>query len=225
MGPTPVIKVQISSDANLGLTRRGVILQIDVFIFHGSPQAFGENIVQCPPLAIHTDLRPCRLDQAQVLRAGEMTPLVTIDDVPMGGEAGHTLAMINPSSIESISFTKRINVLYGSQGNAGVISVYLKKGASISDVTPDFQRIKIPGYSSPHVFRSPDYDDARNDKDTIDFRATIYWNPRVTTNRFGSKTVSFFAADLPGKYRIIAEGITADGKPVRAEAYIEVHRE
>jgi hypothetical protein len=153
-------------------------------------------------------------------------PLVTIDDVPMGGDAGTTLSMINPASIESISFTKRLNVLYGSQGNAGVISVYLKKGVSADAFTKDFQSIKVPGYSPSHRFRFPDYNDSKTDKSLVDFRSTIYWNPRVETRGdLASKPISFFAADLPGKYRIIAEGVTAEGEPVRGEVFIEIVNE
>ncbi|MBI1769686.1 MAG: carboxypeptidase-like regulatory domain-containing protein [Bacteroidetes bacterium] len=157
-------------------------------------------------------------------------PLLMINDVPLTSSPdvniGSTLAMINPASIESISFTKRLNVLYGSQGNAGVISVYLKKGVSLTEVTPDFQTIKIGGYSSPHTFRFPDYDDFKNNKDAVDYRATIYWNPQVET-RSGREpiTISFFAADLPGKYRVVAEGVTEEGEVVRGEAYIEIENE
>lgn len=153
-------------------------------------------------------------------------PLLTVDDVPMGGDAGATLSMINPSSIESISFTKRLNVLYGSQGNAGVIAVYLKKGVSDDAFTKDFQSVKVPGYSLSHKFLFPDYDDVKTDKSLVDFRSTIYWNPHVeTTGGLVSKPVTFFAADLPGRYRIIVEGVTSEGEPVRGEAYIEIVKE
>jgi hypothetical protein len=42
-----------------------------------------------------------------------------------------------------------------------------------------------------------------------DYHSTLYWNPNVSTNPdTGTATLSFFAADLPGEYRIVMEGVT-----------------
>ena len=153
------------------------------------------------------------------------SPLVTLNDVPLGGNAGDILAMINPSSIESIGFTKRINVMYGSQGASGVISIYTKTGFLGEDlkVTPNFQTLKIQGYSRSREFRFPDYDDKATDLKMADYRSTIYWNPDVRTDgKTGTTSISFFAADLQGKYRIVAEGITQNGEPIRGVYFLEV---
>ncbi len=150
-------------------------------------------------------------------------PLVTIDEVPTAGEAGQTLAQINPASIESISITKRINVLYGSQGANGVISIYLKKGLLATQITPNFQSLKVAGYSTFRPYRSPDYDDHNIDVTVADYRSTIFWAPEVITNTLtGRSEVSFFAADLSGQYRVVVEGLNSDGNPVRAVSFIKI---
>lgn len=160
-------------------------------------------------------------------------PLVTVDDVPLNNanpdseeanSAGTILASIDPNTVESIEFTKRLSVLYGSQGVNGVISVYTKKGTSGAfSSPPNFQKIKVTGYSRPRPFRYPDYDDPQTERSQGDYRSTIYWNPNVMTDsKTGYAKISFFSADLPGLYRVVAEGVTQDGEPVRYEHYFKV---
>lgn len=151
---------------------------------------------------------------------GTGQPLVTINDVPMAGDAATVLQTIDYNTIESIEFTSRLNSLYGEQGQNGVIAVYTKSGAAIDNTDPNFQTIKLPGYSKTRKFQAPEYD-GKQESSLADYRATIYWNPDVKLGNSGA-TVSFFAADLPGLYRVIVEGVTRDGKPVRGETLITI---
>ncbi len=41
--------------------------------------------------------------------------------------------------------------------------------------------------------------------------ACLYWNPDIRTDDEGRAEISFSASDVPGKYRIVVEGISADG--------------
>jgi len=154
-------------------------------------------------------------------------PLVVIDNVPLGGDAAQTLSMINPNDVESIGFSRRINVLYGSQGAAGVISVNLKKGEfGNSVILPNFSQLKLFGYSPSNKWLSPDYPDSKVDTRVGDYRSTVYWNREVVTNTLtGTVTMLFFAADLPSKYRIIVEGVTQSGEQVRCSFLMDVGRD
>jgi hypothetical protein len=150
-------------------------------------------------------------------------PLVTINDVPMGGSAYDIISSINPSTVKSIEITKRINVLFGSQGANGVIAIYTKQGASEEDlnVTPNFLRLEIAGYSSLRKFNEPDYE-SKIDKFQADYRSTLYWNPNVASDTQGKATISFYAADLSSRYRIVIEGINKFGEPVRSVHFVDV---
>lgn len=171
-------------------------------------------------------------------------PLVLIDGIPVGGRApvfennkmvdagdtfGDRIAMLDVSMIERIEVTTRVNSLYGEAGRHGVIAIFTKAGASnrlshLQDVkTVDVY--KVSGYSSSRTFKAPDYESPTTDKEKPDYRSTIYWNPKLVTDDSGTCHVSFFAADLPGRYRIIVEGITEYGKPFRAESFILVDNE
>ena len=151
--------------------------------------------------------------------------LVMLNDVPLGGSVESTLFSINPETVESIEFTNRINVLYGSFGGSGVLSIYTKQGVTEENlkVAPNFKAIKIAGYSSFRKFRFPSYEDRDKDSSKADYRSTIYWNPDIVADiKTGMASISFFAADLPGKYRIIAEGVLKNGEPMRCVYFVTV---
>lgn len=149
-------------------------------------------------------------------------PMVTINDIPMAGDAGTILQTIDFNTIESIEFTKRLNSLYGSQGANGVISVYTKTGMSVDNTDPNFQTIKLPGFSRTRPFQAPDHGTSKNDG-PADYRSTLYWNPEVTTDEAtGTARISFFASDLAGLYRVVVEGVTSEGRPVRAEIFLPI---
>lgn len=176
------------------------------------------------------EVRPY-IPSLQFTRAGMQSvqnqggPLLTINDVVMGGDAAQTLSLINPNTVESIGFTKRINVLYGVQGNAGVISVYLKEGASDADpVSPNYKELSVFGYSKTNKWLGPDYDNLQVDHSIGDYRSTIYWNPEIAIIRnAGETTLSFFAADLESTYRIEVQGVALDGSLIRVVSHVIVN--
>ncbi|MBK7653350.1 MAG: TonB-dependent receptor plug domain-containing protein [Flammeovirgaceae bacterium] len=152
-------------------------------------------------------------------------PLVTVNDVPMAGDPAQTLSMINPNNVESIGFTKRVNVLYGSQGAFGVISIFLKNGISEQTQTaPNYRTLTIFGYSKPGKWIGPDYDNSKVDHSAGDYRSTIYWNPEIAIDKnTGDKTFSFFAADLESTYRIEVWGVARDGSLIHFVYHVMVN--
>ncbi|MBI3217987.1 MAG: carboxypeptidase-like regulatory domain-containing protein [Bacteroidetes bacterium] len=157
-------------------------------------------------------------------------PMVMINDVPVSpgsspdggpGNAGSVLAMIDPRTVKSIGFTKRINVLYGTQGANGVISVYTKQDISSFNAPANFQRVQVAGFNRERQLLFPDYTTS-TETSIPDYRSTIYWNPHFITDENGRATVSFFSADLPGIYHVVIEGITSENKPIHADYYFEV---
>jgi uncharacterized protein YfaS (alpha-2-macroglobulin family) len=57
-----------------------------------------------------------------------------------------------------------------------------------------------------------------------DFRNVLYWSPEVITNENGKQTVEFYTSDLPGKYVVVVQGITANGIAESATTAIEVKK-
>jgi hypothetical protein len=153
--------------------------------------------------------------------------LVTLNDVAISGDRpAEFLADIDPNTVKSVAFTTRLVPSYGSQGAFGVLSIYTKTGLSkeaLASAPSNFQAIQIPGYNRPRKFKAPEYSGEKSDT-KIDYRSTLYWNPEVITNDEGEASVSFYASDLPGRYHVVAEGVTENGEPIRSEYYIEVGR-
>ena len=60
-------------------------------------------------------------------------------------------------------------------------------------------------------FYSPQYDNPHTNQKMADLRSTIYWNPNIITDKDGKASFSYFNADGKGTYRVVIEGIDADG--------------
>ncbi len=149
--------------------------------------------------------------------------IVTVNDVLMSGTPENILSNIDPAIVETIEVKNAINVLYGSFGGSGIISIYTKKDYQKNERVKPITMMKVQGYSRALKFSAPDYSDPQTDKVQADYRSTIYWNPEVTTDtKTGLAKVSFFAADLPGRYSIVVEGVTQKGEPVRSTRFIVV---
>jgi hypothetical protein len=65
-------------------------------------------------------------------------------------------------------------------------------------------------FSLPKQFYAPKYT-ISTVPDMTDIRSTIYWEPNCVTDKDGKATSSFYTADAPGKYTVIAEGTDLQG--------------
>jgi hypothetical protein len=148
--------------------------------------------------------------------------LVTVDNIPLQGDVKSVLEMIDPNTVESIEFTSRLNVLYGSQGAFGVISIFTKKGAITPSAQPDtYQKVMLTGLARVEAFPTPPTRAVRSDT-PVDFRSTIYWNHSVDLHSSEVTSYSFPTTDLPGRYRVTIEGMTDRQVPLRRVYYVEV---
>lgn len=168
-----------------------------------------------------------------VRKASDAEPLVLIDGVPINGFSDETsestasfISNLSPQDIERIEIFKYSSgVAYGSRGANGVISITTRKTVGGNRGVGErgrFERINITGFSSVNKFSSPNYTAASDLHDRADYRSTIYWNPNVSTDEGNLARISFYAADLPGQYRIIIEGITHDGTVVHGEKLLTI---
>ncbi len=156
--------------------------------------------------------------------AKSYTPLVVLDGAPLVGSAGEALMTINPTSVASIEVTRSQSSIYGTRAPYGVIAVFTKKGQSSKRTDlpgPDY--VKVKGYDISSRFNAPDYEDPGTDNNQADYRSTLYWNPSVWIDpKSGYAEVSFFASDLTGSYRVVAEGVDGNGKPIRCVGFVNV---
>ena len=80
--------------------------------------------------------------------------------------------------------------------------------------TPQYSAVKFEpkGFYMTREFYSPKYDATKTGALGGDLRTTIYWNPKVVTDKAtGTAKFDFFNADGTGTYRAIIEGIDDKG--------------
>ncbi|MDQ6813150.1 MAG: hypothetical protein M3040_05405, partial [Bacteroidota bacterium] len=57
-----------------------------------------------------------------------------------------------------------------------------------------------------------------------DFRSLLYWSPNIKTDPSGKKEISFYTSDVPGKYAVVLQGISTQGKAGSKVFTIEVRK-
>ena len=144
------------------------------------------------------------------------TPLIMVDNIEYTMEELNT---INPSEVKMIDLLKDPSetAIFGSQGQNGVICIYLKRGEDLFAANKEpkpWQAVITPlGYAIPHEFRMPEYFIEDQKLSSIpDLRSTIYWKPNVQSNENGEADLMFYTADASGTYTVTIEGITPNGE-------------
>ncbi|MDB5120147.1 MAG: carboxypeptidase regulatory-like protein [Sphingobacteriales bacterium] len=132
------------------------------------------------------------------------------------------LSGINPSEVESVEIFLKdelglVNKMYQTNG---VIAINMRKIEKQKISFADLQNL-IPknnvvtftplGYSKVRQFYSPKYETTLSKTQGIDLRTTIYWNPKVLTDKNGTAVLEFYNADSKGTYKAIVEGFDKDG--------------
>ncbi|TKC03354.1 carboxypeptidase regulatory-like domain-containing protein [Pedobacter cryotolerans] len=129
-----------------------------------------------------------------------------------------SLEEIQVNEVESIEvlLSPGYTTAYGSSGKNGLLVISLKRGSGrkISDInSPGLAILSPKGYDVPRQFYSPKYDNTSENK--TDLRTTVYWNPQIVTDTNGKANFSFYNTDQSGNYRMVIEGIDADGNLAR----------
>ena len=103
----------------------------------------------------------------------------------------------------------------------GAIALYTVKGKSTRDWRKKgFDFFKKLGYSASREFNPIDYSVIKPESEFSDLRTTIYWNPSISI-KDGIATIEFYNDDVCKKYKVVIEGIDANGKLLYAEKEIE----
>lgn len=148
-----------------------------------------------------------------MLRVNGAAPMeIVLDGMYMGSEY---LDNIIPSDVESIEVLKSgaYTSIYGIYGGGGLLIITTKRGEhnlNYRGYAPGIVNYAPKGYYNPRQFYSPKYD-TPTETTAPDLRTTIYWNPEIITSKDGMAKLSYYNADTKGNYRIVIEGIDANG--------------
>lgn len=141
---------------------------------------------------------------------GEEPVKFYLDGMPVDQEYIEALPVENIALVEVLK-NAALTTVYGSAGFGGVILVSTVRGSSYKhSVSPGVIGFKTKGFDAYKEFYSPIY--TPENLNNQDLRSTIYWNPNVILNKESKTTLNYFNADGVGNYKIVVEGINADGK-------------
>lgn len=145
--------------------------------------------------------------------------LIVIDGVISDEKELGKLSSFNTTNVVVLK-DAAATALYGSRGSNGVILITTQKNSRSNlmfDITPKsyFSVYAIPAdhlnsYSYGRKFSYPEYK-STNTTYRYDYRESIYWNPVVETDENGKAKVEFFNSDANTTFRIMTEGISAQG--------------
>ena len=106
-------------------------------------------------------------------------------------------------------------------GPSGAIVVYTRKPEDLNfDQVKGLNNALFVGYTKYKEFYQLDY--ASEQPKNPDTRTTLYWNPYLLTDK-KNKTVKFqfYNNDMTQRFRVVLEGVNAEGKLARIEKIIE----
>jgi hypothetical protein len=81
MGPEVVVLVDEGSQGFLGLFHVCVVFEVNLIIFDGPPESFGDDVVQGPAFTVHTDFHFQIQKDLGKIRAGEGCPLIAVENL------------------------------------------------------------------------------------------------------------------------------------------------
>ncbi|MES2829434.1 MAG: carboxypeptidase regulatory-like domain-containing protein [Bacteroidota bacterium] len=119
---------------------------------------------------------------------------------------------IDPSDVGKIEVVRTNMALINMLGGNPALMIITKAGYVRKSYNPNIVNLSPKGYNKVREFYSPRYSRAAASATLPDLRSTIYWNANVKTSAEGKATLNYFNADGPGSYKVVVEGINADGE-------------
>lgn len=152
------------------------------------------------------------------------TPLVLLDGVVITDH--NRIYHYNPLNVKEVEIYRSVYALENSL-YTGIVSFSSEKydlpGFRLGDHT---LAVEYEGLRPEREFFSPVYVTASEKGGRVpDFRSVLYWAPDLRTEGTDRPlSLKFYTSDLPGRYRAVVQGISADGRPAYAVLSFEVAR-
>ncbi len=148
-------------------------------------------------------------------------PLMLLDGVQITDP--NKVMQLNPLLIKNIGIVARRYYIAGFT-YPGIISFQTYDGDMTGlSLNPRVLLVDYEGIQVKREFYSPQYPTDKDLQNRLpDLRRLLYWAPDIKTGVTGKTSLSFYTADLPGKYVIRVEGMTESGVVGSSLTYFEV---
>jgi hypothetical protein len=140
-------------------------------------------------------------------------PLMLLDGVPIF-DADKIIAF-DPLKTKKIEVVTKQYFL-GAATESGIVSFFTYQGDLAGfPLDPNALVVEYDGLQLKREFYSPVYETANQISSRIpDYRNVLYWSGDARPDADGRKQLSFYTSDRPGKYAVVIQGLTIDGKAV-----------
>jgi hypothetical protein len=138
-------------------------------------------------------------------------PLILLDGVPIFNI--DSLIGLDPLKFRKLE-TVQHRFFLGSVNFSGIMNWITYKGDLAGYILdPRATVVDYEGLQMEREFYAPVYaTDEQAASHLPDYRNVLYWAPLMPTNGQGRGGLSFYSSDLPGKYVVVVEGLSQDGK-------------
>lgn len=140
----------------------------------------------------------------------ETPPLVLLDGVPVFD--ADKMVQFDPLKIKRVDVVAQ-KFYQNGLSHDGIVNYSTYRG-DLAGYQLDANALIVgyEGFQLQREFFSPVYETAEQTNSRLpDLRNLLYWSPEIITDKNGKKTVSFYTADLTGKYGVVIQGITKNG--------------
>ena len=147
-------------------------------------------------------------------------PLTLINGVPVFDP--NKIIKYDPLKVKKIEVVKR-KYFYGPSIFNGIVNfiTYYPDPSMIADLNPVI--MEYEGLQYDREFYSPVYENQEQVSSSLpDFRNVLYWSPDIQTDLQGKAEINFYTSDLKGKYIVILQGMSGDGKAGKRSISFEV---
>ena len=141
----------------------------------------------------------------------ESDPLVLLDGVPVFDV--NRIINYDPLKVRKLDVIAQ-TYYYGNVVYEGILNFETYTGHLQNfELDPHSIVVDYDGLQQQREFYSPAYiNETQAGSRLPDFRNVLYWNPEIITNEKGDKEISFYSSDMEGRFAIVLQGISADGK-------------
>jgi hypothetical protein len=139
-------------------------------------------------------------------------PFIMVDGVPVFDD-GTAVIKFDPLKVQKLEVVNRAFV-YGQNNFHGITSFHTYKGDLAGFELPK-QAVVVDyeGMQNRKEFYSPMYEGDNPQTSRLpDYRTTLFWSANNQTDAKGIARLSFFTSDLAGKYLVVVQSLSTQGK-------------
>lgn len=135
-------------------------------------------------------------------------PLILLDGVPVFNVS--KLLAVDPLKVKSLEVVQKKYYL-GPSSFDGILNWKTYNGDLANlELDPSAVVIDYEGLQPERAFYMPEYENNLSSH-IPDFRNVLYWNPNINLQHNKDQVLSFYTSDLPGRYAVVIQGVSASG--------------